>query len=363
MNINLIAAIDGSGYGIVGLNVLKAFVATGHEVAFFPRHVRREQLTLALDETALLMRCLRRQRTFDTDAPCLRISAEDDMTLFAGRGPRCGLAFIDTTGLTEVERRHLGTLDRVFVASKWGRTVAIDNGLDPGTVVAAPMGVDRDVFAPSSLREGGPTVFLNAGSWQRRKGHDVLIEAFGLAFRPDDDVELRLLSRNPWSRIAEERMIAACRESPMAEHISVLPRVPAHAGVAELMRDADCGIFPARSEAWNLEALEMLSCGRPIIATNYSGHTEYLDRENALLIEIDELEPAVDPVWMPVFGTRKIGDWARLGPNQVEQLVEHMRTVHRQKQSGTLSLNRAGIATAERFTWERAANRLVEGMP
>src|SRR5258708_16730094 len=99
MDINLVAAIDSSGYGIVGLNVLQSLVAIGHDVAFFPRNVRGEELTLDVRRAAVVMRGLRRQRVMNMDAPCLRISSEDDMTLFAGRGLPCGLAFFYTTPL------------------------------------------------------------------------------------------------------------------------------------------------------------------------------------------------------------------------------------------------------------------------
>ena len=75
---------------VVGLNVLKSLAALGVEVAFFPRPVGGPEPSLDLAEVALIMRCVRRQRTFDMTAPCLRISGEDDMTLFAGRGPAVG---------------------------------------------------------------------------------------------------------------------------------------------------------------------------------------------------------------------------------------------------------------------------------
>jgi glycosyltransferase involved in cell wall biosynthesis len=362
MDINLVAAIDSSGYGVVGLNVLLALTAEGHDVAFFPRSVRGNEPVLGLHDTSVVMRALRRQRQLDMDAPCLRISSEDDMTLFAGRGRRCGLAFFDTTGLTDIERRHLGSVDRLFVASGWARGVAIDNGLDPDAVMTVPMGVDRARFSSSPLTAEGPTVFLHVGTWQRRKGQDVLLEAFERAFAPGDQVELRLLAGNPWSGLGEHRWVERCQQSPLRDHITVVPRVEEHSDVAELMRQADCGVFPSRSEAWNLEPLEMLSCGRHVIATDFAGHREFLDRENARLIEIDELEPAIDRVWMPVFGTRKTGDWAHLGSRQVDQLVEHLQAVHDCKQRGALGINEAGIATAERFTWHRTARVLVDGM-
>jgi glycosyltransferase involved in cell wall biosynthesis len=130
-----------------------------------------------------------------------------------------------------------------------------------------------------------------------------------------------------------------------------LERVGGHEELAALMRAADCGVFPARGEAWNLEVLEMMSCGRPVIVTDFGGPTEYVDRSNALLIEIDDLEPAADPVWNTVFSERKTGEWAHLGERQIDQLVAHLRDVHARKQAGDALRNDAGIATAERSSW------------
>ena len=147
----------------------------------------------------------------------------------------------------------------------------------------------------------------------------------------------------------------------MADHIRLIPRVANHHAIAALMRAADCGVFPARAEAWNLPALEMLSCGRYVIATDYSGPTQYLDQTNAMLITVDKLEPAADHEWMPVYTERKIGDWAHLGDDQVEQLVAHLRAVHERKQHGELPINQAGVATAQRLTWTNTAETIIDG--
>ena len=63
------------------------------------------------------------------------------------------------------------------------------------------------------------------------------------------------------------------------------------------MSKVDVGIFPSRAEGWNLEILELMSCGKHIITTNYSAHTEFCNKENALLVDIDELETAYDGKW------------------------------------------------------------------
>jgi glycosyltransferase involved in cell wall biosynthesis len=363
MNINVVTMVDDSGYGVVGFHILEQLDALGHDVVFFPRQGGpARDFDRPISEVACIVRFARRQPDMDMNAPCLRITYEGDMTMFAGRGPRCGLSFFETTKFTERELRHLHSLDLLFVASQWGKGVAIENGIDAAAIALAPMGVSRTTFHESPMPEGSRTVFVNIGKWERRKGQDVLVEAFGRAFAPSDDVELRLLCHNPWSPMTSERWVETCRHSPMAEHITVLPRVGSQQAVADVLRDADCAVFTSRAEGWNLEALEALSCGRHVIATDYSGHTEFLDHENALLVAVDTLEPASDPVWQPIYRERKVGDWAALGETEIEQVVSHLRAVHERKQHGELDINHAGIATATRLTWENTARHIVAGL-
>jgi glycosyltransferase involved in cell wall biosynthesis len=328
-------------------------------VAFFPRPVGgADELVLGIDDVALVRAALRRTRTYEVDAPCIRIAAENDMTLFAGTGTRAGLTFFETTQLSEHELRHLGSLDVIMVASAWGRDTAIGAGLPPERLHVVPMGVDAELFPAADLPEGGPTVFLHLGKWERRKGQDVLLDAFAAAFTPADDVELWMVSANQLRQGQDQIWHDIVAANPMAERIRVLPREATREGLATLMTKAHCGVFPARSEGWNLGLVEMLSTGRPVIATNYSAHTQYLTPENARLIEIDELEDAADPRWVPVYSERGRGQWARLGPRQLEQLVEHLRAVHTERQAGTLTQNESGLATARSLTWARTAEAI-----
>ena len=74
------------------------------------------------------------------------------------------------------------------------------------------------------------------------------------------------------------------------------------------MSQADCGVFPAKAEGWNLDLLEMMSCGKSTIATNYSGHTEFCNKENCYLVDLPEMETAEDGKWF-----RGQGEWGKIG--------------------------------------------------
>jgi glycosyltransferase involved in cell wall biosynthesis len=356
MHLNVVAPLNASGYGIVGFEVTRALVRAGHEVALFPRLVGGvDDLVLDIDDMALVRQALRRQRSYEVDAPCLRVSAEGDMTLFAGTGLRAGLTFFETDALSEHELRHLRSLDVILVASEWGYETAVTVGLPPERLRVVPMGVDMTVFPPRDPPSDGPTVFLHVGKWEARKGQDVLLEAFAKAFSPADDVELRLVSDNQLRSGRDDVWKEEVARSPLADRIVILPRERTRAGLARRMAEAHCGVFPARSEGWNLCLVEMLATGREIIATDYSAHTQYLTDENARLVEIDELEQARDPRWSPVYSERGTGRWARLGPGQVDQMVEHLRGVHADRREGRLGRNDAGVATAESLSWAAVA--------
>jgi hypothetical protein len=98
-----------------------------------------------------------------------------------------------------------------------------------------------------------------------------------------------------------------------------------------------------------------MSVGLNVIATNYSGHTEFVDSANCRLVQIDETEPPPDPDLL--WGT---GNWGKLGPSQMEQMIHHLREVHRLKQEGRLARNDPGIATAKEFTWRRTAEAVLQ---
>jgi hypothetical protein len=120
------------------------------------------------------------------------------------------------------------------------------------------------------------------------------------------------------------------------------------------MRQIHCGIFPARAEGWNLEALELLGCGRHLIITNCTGHTEFCNNSNSRLINMTSgYETAFD-------GKFFHGDssWRSIKKDEIDQMVEHMREIHKLNQEGSLNLNTVGIDSVKKFTWSSVTDIL-----
>ncbi len=348
--INFIAPFCRTGYGVTGAHLLKALVEVGADVAYFPLGAVDRRIA----EVPTLDRALARQDDFDRKAPSVRLAQQFDLATHVGSGERIGFPIFEINQFTARELHHLRAQDRLFVCSRWAREVLRNNGITHIPIHVVPLGVDRTVFNEMvpSVRSINDTVFIQVGKLEPRKGQLDLLRAFEAAFRPNDAVRLSLYCHNPFVDAATlARALHPFRTSPMSRRIDLhTDPLATHHDVARVMRGADCGVFCSRAEGWNLEALEMLAVGKPVIATNYSGHTEFLSDENAHLIHVDHLEMA------------GVGAWAAFGARQHEQLVEHLRTVHAARRVGPLDLNRAGIDTATHLSWKNAATQMLRAL-
>lgn len=355
MNINIQAPVNDMGYGVTGLQLIIALNRLGYNISLWPIG----NMNAAQNYHTTLQDMVNNQGTFDATAPSLKIWHQFDMAAGIGRGARIGFPIFELDTFTQRELNHLNSLDKIFVCSHWAMNIVAKHLPDRlRDIYVVPLGVDRDVFNSSIGNDPHPgwTTFINIGKWEIRKGHDILAEAFSKAFSPKQRVRLWMMNSSPflnetqtnnWQELYNKTVMGR------AGKVHFIPRASSQTGVAKLMSECHCGVFPARAEGWNLELLEMMSMGKHVITTNYSGHTEYANETNARLVNITILESAVDNIWF-----HGEGNWARLGGDQIDELVEHMRSVYTMVQSG-MSWNLAGIETANRFTWQKSAERLA----
>jgi glycosyltransferase involved in cell wall biosynthesis len=352
--INVISPINQLGYGIVGLNIVKSL----HELMDISLWPIGQPSVTSQEDANLVSGLIDSGQLPDFDAPCLRIWHQHDMSQFVGRGLRVGMPIFELDDFNRVEKHHLSNLDRVVVCSEWAKQVVYDT-IKHNNIHVVQLGVDTDIFKPCETLEGSTTTFFNCGKWEVRKGHDILFKAFDEAFSLDDDVELWMMCQNPFnSESEEEEWRNLYKGAKMGSKIKLIDRVESQEEVYNIMSKADCGVFPSRGEGWNLELLEMMACGKNVIATNYSAHTEFCNEDNSILIECQETEPAYDGKWFH----GKCGSWAKVGEKQITDLSDAMRDIFEQKTNGRLSVNTQGIKTAKSLSWNSTALKILESL-
>lgn len=353
--INVMAPVNSLGYGVAGLNITKE-LSKACEVSLFP--IGNPEITTQ-EDAEIIQRCVNNQESFDAKSPCLRVWHQFSMAEQIGNGLRCGFPIFELDKFNNKELHHLSSLDKIFVCSEWAKEIITSQLCDFKNVYVAPLGVDRNIFSTKSHETWPETRFVNIGKWEYRKGHDILSDAFNKAFEPEDNVSLYMMNHNPFLNSEQEReWIDLYSKSKLADKIEFIPRVQTHKQVAEVMSQVDCGVFPSRAEGWNLEAIELLSMGKELIITDFSAHTEFCTAENSKLISVDSTEDAFDGIWF-----HGQGEWAELGEAQVDQLVEHMRAVHKNKQQNPEIHNSSGTETADKFSWANTANAIISEMP
>lgn len=346
-NINVYAPLGLTGYGITSVNIIKALSKIPDlQTNIF--HIGQQIHANDEQEKNILEKGLGSARFFDGKAPCLKIWHQYDLASRIGNGHYYSFPFFEVDELKDFEVHQLNNCYGVFVASKWAKNVLLKNGVT-SQIYVAPLAVDTNIFrTPSKIRIGGPYTFFHIGKWEVRKSQDFLLQAFDAAFTQHDNVELRLLPHNPFlSEQENQQWVNLVNQCKLKDKIKIFPRLATQHDVASFIFDGDCGIYPSRAEGWNNEILETMALDKPVIATNYSAHTEYCNKNNSYLIDIDELEVANDGKWFNGFGK-----WAKLGQKQFEQTVEHMRYVY----NNNIRSNPNGLETCKYFTWDNTAN-------
>ncbi len=355
--INLIAPINQLGYGLVGLNILRA-LSEFSEVSFWP--IGAPECDPSHHD--LVKTAIKNSHTPDFTAPCIRIWHQNDMAQFVGSGLKIGFPIFELDRFNDIERHHLRHLDKIFVCSSWAKDVCIEQEVvSEENIHVIPLGVDSGLFA--SVFQDKPdndkkTIFFNCGKWEVRKGHDILVKAFNKAFSREDNVELWMLCTNIFFSENENlEWQNLYTSSDLGEKVFIIPRQQSQKDVYNIMRKTDCGVFPARAEGWNLELLEMMACGKHVIATNYSAHTEFCNEQNCLLVEAKEKEEAFDGKWF-----KGQGNWAKISESEIESISKHMQLIHESKQNNTLGVNHAGLETAKKYSWNNSAREIINAL-
>lgn len=242
-------------------------------------------------------------------------------------------------------------LDGLSCLSSHVRKVMIDNGLTLPTAVTGN-GVDHwDAVTPdNSLRVTGKGFrFLHISTCLPRKGADVLLAAFGQAFRRSDDVSLTIKTTPNEHNTIKAQHAAAVAADPEFPQVEIIDTDYSDAQIRALMLQCHALVVPSRAEGLGLPAAEAMLSGIPVIATGWSGLLEICNDETAWLIDYD-FTPAATHFGLPG------SVWAE---PKVEHLAQTMRTVR----DATPEERRRKTDVAQRHvravcTWSASAWRL-----
>lgn len=249
--------------------------------------------------------------------------------------------------------------DAIWVPSAWGRDVLISSGVAAQKICVIMEGVDTAIYNPKPVAHNG-FVFLSVGKYEKRKSINECIRAFLEEFPVSEyaDVFLKLKADFP---MFPERVQALKTSLAIDPRIEIADGHKSDAEMAVLYNSADAFLFPSRAEGFGLPCIEALACGVPILATFYSGQTEYLKEIEGYYLPIayemeDIQDHLFDHFFKEVYAGEVYGQWAK---PDITSLRQSMRQIYTQRDEYKAKALQASEIIRQKFDWSQAAKKAV----
>lgn len=165
------------------------------------------------------------------------------------------------------------------------QTARIYQGLTETPIEIVPYGIPRPRVIASGERDR--VHFLTLGSFEPRKGQDILAEAIA---RLDPAIRERC-SFKMAGRVLDEAFYGGLRTAVAnVEQVTLIDALD-HANALTLLNETDVIVLPSRDETMPIVILEAMALGKAVISTDVGGVREWLrDGMNGLLVEPENPE-------------------------------------------------------------------------
>jgi GT2 family glycosyltransferase/Flp pilus assembly protein TadD/glycogen synthase/SAM-dependent methyltransferase len=247
--------------------------------------------------------------------------------------------------------------DELWVPSNHVRDVYINSGITPDKVFVVPNGVNYDQFNPQTPKRKLATTkrfkFLFVGGTIMRKGIDILLDAFTIAFSNKDDVCLVIKDMGGESFYRGQnasQMIEDIKKNPASPEVLYLTGTLRHEEIAGLYTACDCLVHPYRGEGFGLPVAEAMACGLPVIVTKGGACDDFCSEENAYLID-----STVRSIYLKSHVLSAPG-WL-LEPDKL-QLMEMLRFVYEQPEKAEEKGTIAARQIRKKVDWKMSANQI-----
>lgn len=278
-------------------------------------------------------------------------------------------------------RENINVPDYLVASSQFVADVFRRAGAHEHRIRIIHSGVDRAIFnenvKPLDLQKlgisGSPFVFLAVAEPHYRKQLDRLLQIYCEQFTAADDVVLiiktKLFDAGDTRQGFEQDLrpyLAAMKAKYGAKmpQVKVLgKRIPS---LAALYRAAHVFCLATVGEGWGMPFLEAMSCGSLVIAPDYGGQLEFLNKANSILCPVN-IEPALPQEQYGAHPFESL-NWKSalempkgvVGRPDEAAFGYMMRQAYLNYSALIDPLRDQMRVTADRFTWKAAAHQMLE---
>jgi len=146
------------------------------------------------------------------------------------------------------------------------------------------------------VEDDGKFKFLSIFKWEKRKGWDFLIKSYLSEFKGNENVALYILThgyhegkdKSPQKQY--ENLLQTLDLPILKPSIHIIDKHIPDYDMPRFYRSFDAVVIPSRGEGWGRPHVEAMSMELPLIATYWSGPTEYMNEDNSYPLNIRGLE-------------------------------------------------------------------------
>lgn len=200
-------------------------------------------------------------------------------------------------------------------------------------------------------------VMYNSGSVMERKNPLAAIKAFKEAFCKDEQMKEKYKDVGLVIKISEAELSAEDEKiiGSVIEDCDNIYYMCGHMGRCEvntLLADVDVYVSLHRSEGFGLVMAESMYVGTPVIATDWSGNTEFMNSDTACMVGYDMIE--LDKDYEPF---KKGNVWADA---HVDEAADYMRRLYEDKDFYERIAGNGQKYAREHLAYKRSADIVSE---
>ena len=252
---------------------------------------------------------------------------------------------------TDIEKRVAEYQDNIIFSSSHAKEAF---GVSNGSFI--PIGFDKDfkVIEKSSVDQ---VHFGLMGKFEKRKHTKEIIQLWLKKYGNNPDYLLTCCVTNPF--FPADRMKAIIGEAVGNQNynnINFLPYLKTNSEVNEYLNAIDIDLSGlSGAEGWNLPAFNATALGKWSIVLNATSHKDWANSDNAILVEPNGLESAVDGVFFAQRGDFNQGNINTFDPEEVSAAMDEAV-----KRRGTV--NEKGVTLQESFSYNKTVRAILETM-
>jgi len=255
-------------------------------------------------------------------------------------------------------------VDKIFVPSKHTKdaiimTTPMHKELYMGDKIEViPHGINPSLFPQKEeILKGGVFTFLANKGWPKgmydRGGMQYLLKAYMAEFTNKDDVQLNI-KINPAYNQPGWDFVEMCKNigikktdnaPKLAFNVDLIDYKLLH----KFYHQGDVFVAPTMGEAFGLPMIEAMSCGLPVITTNFGGQTDFVNEENGWLIDYELKHHSNESMYEET-------KWAI--PN-IDHLQKIMREIY-ENQDSIKDKSKKAIEKSKEITWRNTAKKVIK---